>query len=203
MLFSCSFAMDSLNLSQLKSHFFRHNLISAEISHLVLFLWDFSKASNDSFDCWSDLRYHNCQVRLHPLKWTGISAWLFYSYLVWVNINPKWEASGYMGKQLTHPGQLPFHNAFEGRADVSSGLADVWITQIQGQVSYSFLVSTWSVHASQMPGCSGSVLCTSAKLHDFIHLTSVSEINILPGIVLGSGDTLMKWTDKRGSGEVW
>lgn len=129
MLFSCSFAMDSLDLSQLKSHFFRHNLISAEISHLVLFLWDFSKTSNDNFDRWSDLRYYNCQVRLHPLKWTGISTWLSYSYLVWVNINPKREASGYMGKQPTHPEQLPFYNTFEGR---------VWREQWTGRcVNYS------------------------------------------------------------------
>ena len=78
MLFSCSFAVDSLNPSQLKSHFFRHNLISAEISHLELFPWDFSKTSNDSVDYRSDLCYHDCQVSMQLFKRTRISTWFFF-----------------------------------------------------------------------------------------------------------------------------
>lgn len=82
MLFSCSFAVDSLNPSQLKSHFFRHNLISAEISHLELLPWDFSKTSNDSFDYRSDWCYHDCQVSMQVFERTSISTWGFLGFFV-------------------------------------------------------------------------------------------------------------------------
>lgn len=128
MLLSCSIAMDSLNPSQLKSHFFRHNLISAEISCLVLF-WggDFSKTSNNSFDYWSDLCYHDCQVRVRLFKWTGISTWLFYSYLGWADITPGWKALGSLGRLPSLPQHISFsHDTSERSSEVSSRLAGVW-----------------------------------------------------------------------------
>lgn len=67
-------------------------------------------------------------------------------------------------------------------------------------MSFSFLVSMRSDDASQMSQCSCGILGTSFKLHGFIHSTSLTELNILPGTVLGSGDRVMKRMDNGG---VW
>lgn len=190
MLFSCCFAVDSLNPSQLTSHFFRHNLISAEISHLEPFPWDFSKTSSDSFDYRSDLCYHDCQVSMQLFKRTRISTWFFYSCFG-LGRHP-------LPHHPTHTWHLLLHSNGKGRNEVNSGLAGVRMTQIQGQVPYSFLVYNWSDKASQMSKHSRSIWCTSSTLPDFIHSTSTAEINLWPGTVLGSGDTAMKMMHREG-----
>ena len=70
---------------------------------------------------------------------------------------------------------------------MSRGMAGVWMTEIQGQVSLSLPVSTWSDGASQTSKCPCSILCTSPELHDFVHSARITEVRILLGIVLGSG----------------
>lgn len=49
------------------------------------------------------------------------------------------------------------------------------------------------------PNAPAAFLCTSAKLHNFIHPTRLTEINLLPGIVLESVKTVMG--NRRGSDE--
>lgn len=183
MLFSCSFATDSLNLSQLKSHFFRHDLISAEISHLGPFPWDFSKTSNDSFDYWSDLCYQHCQVSVQLFKRTRIGTWLFSSYLIWAHITPQRERGlGNVGKLSPLTCKLSFSRTLwgEGWGEPRTGRGVSYSDS--GASVLSSLVSTWSDNASQMSKCSCSILCSSSKRHDFIHSTSITEINILPAL---------------------
>lgn len=65
---------------------------------------------------------------------------------------------------------------------MSGRVADVWIFQIQGQVP-------WSVGrtSSQTSKCPCSIFVYLVKLHDFTYSASITETDVLPGTVLGSG----------------
>lgn len=111
-----------------------------------------------------------CQVSMQLFKRTGIGTWFFFYFFGLGRHNPQRRGFRQDGQtDPTHPQYLLFHNTLEGRDEASSWLTDVWTTHIQGWVSYSFLVSTWSNNVFQVSKWSYIMLCTSSKLHNFIH----------------------------------
>lgn len=118
--------------------------ISAEISHLELFPWTFSKTSNDSFDYRSDLCYRDCQVSMQLFKRTRISTWFF--FLIHASALGRYNPTA----TLLTP-QHPAHSNGKGRNKVSRGLADVWVTHLQGQCLTFLLVYNWSDNAFKHP----------------------------------------------------